>query len=131
MLARGASRSRSFSPRRVVWRPTFQIGPDKYGYVYGETQNQVGGRPVYQCSHGRDSEPGCLYLVWLGWDWEAVQVAGPPPATGADVLNRMSPAFRATEYDDVRTEGRHLRQCWDGNAERRWPASPFLTKTCQ
>ena len=126
------TRSRSsFAPTLGECRDTFQIGPDKYAYVYEETQGQCCGKPVYQCTRGRDWDPGYLYLVWNPPRWEARQVVGTPCKHFQAVLLPSTRAFRATENDDVRTAGFHIWQCWDKRSQTWGQEFPFLTKPCQ
>ena len=108
--------------------PSFQISPDTYHYVYTEIDQTWQGQPVYRCCRGRDNLPGRLYLMHHAGRWQAFQVAGDDPNDAAEIIARMTPAFRAGVGDDVRLEGNHLWECWDVRGNRWWPPSAFSTR---
>ncbi len=42
----------------------FQIGSDKYQYIYSDANLQINGKPVYRCRRGVETSPDG-YVLWL------------------------------------------------------------------
>ena len=90
----------------------------------GETHNE---HAVYQCTRGRDIEPGLLYMIYEDGSWRARQI-NTPVATAAHVQGAGYVAFRAaTAGDDVIADGQHMWECYNNDSGTFWPPSRFMT----
>ena len=74
---------------------SFQVGADKYNYIYSATEMTFNDAPVYKCRRGRKEDTEVVF--WLARDTEGHWVAreahkdNKNPAAGSNVFKTQHP----------------------------------------